>query len=165
MIARRTADPALVDALMDSLAQPSPPATDGRSRSRRARGRQNRPARRARNLARISRPGTADDMLTLQGLDDAIAYRCARLDTPCGACTRHRTCAQHALDAALTEMYMDKYADTWCRMFAGKNLDHIADLIGSYALTPTKARIATATLATFRDRTAREQAPPARSPH
>lgn len=64
-------------------------------------------------------------LATLQLLEDAIAFRTHRLNTPCPDCTPSRKCDDHACDVDLVERYQARYATAFTDAFANV---HPADI-------------------------------------
>jgi len=100
-------------------------------------------------------PETAAALQSLQSLDDAIAFRSARLDQPCPGCAPPRRCADHASDQRLITQYQRSQAATLTQLIAGFDPDDVRDLItGSEGTPPTVIAVTLAMQARIRELTA-----------
>jgi hypothetical protein len=64
-------------------------------------------------------PETSARLLTLQSLDDAIAFRLNRLDSPGDGCTHDERCMDHAYDEGLITGYRERHGTVITELFAG----------------------------------------------
>jgi hypothetical protein len=64
-------------------------------------------------------PEMSARLQTLQSLDDAIAFRLNRLDSPCEDCAPGERCVDHAQDEGLIAGYQERHGSVLTELFAG----------------------------------------------
>jgi hypothetical protein len=68
-------------------------------------------------------PEVLAGLAIMQALDDAIAFRRARLDAPCAACAPVRPCPDHAADARLIASCQQRHRTAYLQACAALSLD------------------------------------------
>jgi len=68
-------------------------------------------------------PGVPAGLAVMQALDDAIAFRRARLGAPCAGCAPAGPCPDHAADARLVTSYEQRHYAAFLRACAALGLD------------------------------------------
>jgi class 3 adenylate cyclase len=68
-------------------------------------------------------PEVLAGLAIMQALDDAIAFRRARLDAPCAGCAPACPCPDHAADARLIASYQQRHRAAYLRACAALSLD------------------------------------------
>jgi len=71
-------------------------------------------------------PRVSSKLGILQSLDDAIAFRLNRLESPCDDCTLSERCDDHAGDARLVDQYQERHGSVLKEVFAEMDPDDIA---------------------------------------
>ena len=100
-------------------------------------------------------PGVPAGIAAMQALDDAIAFRRARLDAPCPDCAPARPCPDHSCDARLISSYQQRHHAEYLQVCAALDL---AAARAAAQDSDTQARtdhaFAAVLLATMREETA-----------
>jgi hypothetical protein len=68
-------------------------------------------------------PGVLAGLAIMQALDDAIAFRRARLDVTCAGCAPAQPCPDHAADARLIASYQQRHHAAYLQACAALSLD------------------------------------------